>query len=202
MIQIKHLNGKVLCEGPSLLDAIRKANKEGISLIGAYLKGANLEGANVYGANLRGAILEGADLEGANLRGANLEGANLRGANLEGASLKGANLKAIKKDFLKVLKTAKPEIVGLYQALLEGRIDGSAYEGECACLKGTIANIRHCSYKDLKPDSDSPVERWFLGIQEGDTPENNQVSDITVGWLKEFAEKEGIKLPTRKVAGG
>lgn len=110
----------------------------------------------------------------------------------------GANLAKIKEDFFAKLLPAKNEIAGLYKHLLEGKINGSVYTGECACLVGTIANIRKEPYNALQikltPDSTSPAERWFLGIQKGDTPENNQISAITAKWIKEFAAANGVQL--------
>ncbi len=91
MIEIKHINGKVLYvaqDAKVVREAVEKAVSEG-----ANLRGANLEGANLRGAYLRGAYLEGANLRGANLEGAYLKGANLRGAYLRGAYIKGANLR-------------------------------------------------------------------------------------------------------------
>jgi hypothetical protein len=150
----------------------------GAYLGGANLGGANLEGANLRDANLRGAYLGGAYLRGANLGGANLEGANLRDANLEGANLGGANLGAlepdsplypIKLDLWAVLDQAPAEVQGLRQALVEGQVDGSTYTGECACLVGTIANVRKIDIEELpiQRNADRPAERWFIPIREG-----------------------------------
>ena len=86
---------------------------------------------------------------------------------------------------------APHEVAALRAALVAGNVDGSTYEGSCACLVGTIANARATDYRDLgqglKPDADRPAELWFLGIKRGDTPETNQVSRITVEWVDEFA---------------
>ena len=72
--------------------------------------------------------------------------------------------------------------------MMRGRIDGSAYEGECACFVGTLANVAGCFYRNLagiEPDSSSPIERLFLGISKGDTPETNPISKMVVKWLDE-----------------
>lgn len=115
--------------------------------------------------------------------------ANLRYADLRGASLYGANLTPIKSDLWTVLSAAPAEVRELRQALIEGRVDGSCYEGECACLVGTIANIRHTTYRDMPgiiPDSNRPIERFFLGISKGDTPATNQCSALVVEWIDEW----------------
>ena len=74
--------------------------------------------------------------------------------------------------------------------MLAGKVDGSCYQGECACLLGTIANIRHCDYdaigNGISPDSSRPAEQWFMSIKKGDTPETNNISKITVEWIDEF----------------
>ena len=90
--------------------------------------------------------------------------------------------------------TAAPtEVAGLKQALIEGRLDGSAYEGSCACLIGTIANVRHCHYDELvdinpelRPNAYRPAERWFLGIREGQTPENHPIAALTLAWIEQW----------------
>ena len=38
----------------------------------------------------------------------------------------------------------------------------------------------------IRPNSGRPAERWFMGINKGDTPETNQISKLTVEWLDEF----------------
>ena len=181
-IQIKHrCNGTVLFEGE--FETLASALVEAVS------KDADLRGADLRGANLRGANLGGANLYGANLGGANLYGANLRGANLRGANLGGANLAPIRTDFFDVLLRAPGEVAALRQALIDGRVDGSTYSGDCACLVGTIANARGCEKDDLvtiEPDSDRPAERWFMNIHPGDTPEKSHVAKLTVEWVDEF----------------
>ena len=132
----------------------------------------------------------------ANLRGANLYEANLRGADLRGADLRGAKnidklqgLEVFKHDMWAILLFAQAEVTGLKKALVEGKIDGSVYNGECACLCGTIANIRKCDYKKLdhiNPDSSRPAERWFMGIKPGDAPAKNDMAKLAVAWIEEF----------------
>ncbi len=183
-----------LASGLAMRHALEKAVEAGADLSdadlsGAYLSGANLRDANLRGANLRDAYLSGANLSGAYLSGAYLSGANLSGAYLSGANLRDANLQQFKADFFDVLLRAPAEIAGLRSALIGGRVDGSTYSGECACLVGTIANVRQANYESLgngiSPNSGRPAEQWFMSINKGDTPETNNVSKITVEWLDE-----------------
>ena len=124
--------------------------------------------------------------------------ANLVRANPRGAYLRGANLKSIKDDFFSKLNLAKDEVPALYQLFLEGKINGSVYAGGCACFVGSVAKIRDEKPTELtnglKPDAASPTERWILAINEGDTPSNNPVSKITVGWIEEWAKTNDVKL--------
>ena len=145
--------------------------------------------ANLSRANLSRANLSGANLSDANLIGANLIGVNLIGANLSRANLIGANLTAIRDDLWAVLSSAPKEVEGLRKALIEGRVDGSTYTGECACLVGTIANLRQGDYHELgalKPNSNRPIERFFMNINKGDTPETSEASKLAVQWTDEF----------------
>jgi hypothetical protein len=152
---------------------------------------ANLRGADLRDADLSGADLRDADLSGAYLSGADLSGADLRDANLRDAYLSGANLRSFRADFWDVLLRAPHEIAGVRAALVEGRVDGSTYSGECACLVGTIGNVRNVNYAELgnglNPDSGRPAEQWFMGIRKGDTPETNQQSKLAVEWLDELS---------------
>ena len=147
-----------------------------------------LEKAVAVGANLTGADLTGADLTDANLRGADLTGANLRGADLTGA-----NLDPIRDDLFAVLSAAPTEVKALIAALEAGRVDGSTYEGECACLIGTIANARGCEYTELGPilraNSDRPIERFFLAIKKGDTPDTNDLCRLALAWSETWLSR-------------
>ena len=199
MIEIKHkLTGKVLFSIKA--DSLGGANLSGAELSWADLRGSDLRGANLIGANLRGANLIGAelswadlsssDLRGANLIGANLRGANLIGANLRSSDLSGANLMFFKTDFFDILLRIPKEIPQLRQSLVDGKVDGSCYQGKCACLLGTIANIREVSYTKLgngiSPNASRPAEQWFSIIRAEHTPENNQASKLAVEWIDEF----------------
>ncbi|CAG4887834.1 pentapeptide repeat-containing protein [Paraburkholderia saeva] len=165
------------------------ANLRGANLGGAYLGGADLGGADLGGANLRGADLGGADLGGANLGGANLGGADLRGANL-----RGADLLPIKADFIEVISQAPREVPALIEALKAGRVDGSTYSGECACLVGTIAHARGLEVDslqfDIPRDSSRPIERFFMAIRKGDTPETNGAAKIALEWAQTWLETQ------------
>jgi len=171
----------------NLSDAnLRGANLSEANLSGANLSRANLSRADLSEANLSGANLSGADLSGANLGGADLSGANLRGANLSDANLRDANLSDVRDDIFAVLSGAPAEAQAVADALRDGKVNGSAYSGECACLVGTIANKRGCAFDavpDLTPNSSRPAEKWFLAIHTGDTPENSEVVRITYEWV-------------------
>ena len=175
------------------------ANLRGADLRDANLRGADLSSANLRGADLRYADLSYADLSSANLRGADLSSANLRGANLRYADLSDADLRSVKADFWAVLTTARKEIPGLITAMREGRIDGSTYSGECACLVGTIANVRHVSADTLEQDSSRPAEQWFLMINKGDKPGDDSGGGFALQkaleWAEEYCALSGVKLP-------
>lgn len=147
-------------------------------------------------ASIREAIIEavksGADLSDAYLSGANLSGANLSDAYLSGADLSDADLRPIRADFYDVLSSTPAEVPALIAALKEGRVDGSTYEGDCACLVGTIANARNCHHEaipELKPDASRPIERFFLAIKSGDTPGTSQFSALAVEWAESWLSR-------------
>ncbi|WP_199086025.1 pentapeptide repeat-containing protein [Bosea sp. ASV33] len=176
------------------------ARLDGASLVGARLVGARLDGASLVGASLDGARLDGASLVGASLDGARLDGARLDGASLDGASLVGASLvgarldkrtlRSFKADLWMILAGARAEIPGLLAALREGRVNGSAYAGDCACLVGTIANVRRVDVMTLERDVNRPAEQWFLMIREGDKPGDGSGGGFAaakaIEWIEEF----------------
>ena len=189
---------------------LRDAYLRGADLSGAYLRGADLRDADLRGAylrdadlrdaDLRDADLRDADLSGAYLRGAYLRGAYLRGAYLSGAYLSGADLRSVKADFFMILAMGHTEVPHLIKALREGRVDGSTYEGECACLVGTLENG---GASGVPHQSDSPAEQWFWPIRKGTKPgddsEGGFRSAKALEWALEYARLTGIELPADEV---
>ncbi len=147
-------------------------------------------------ANLRSADLRSANLSGADLSGADLSGADLRSADLSGADLSGADLSVFKNDMFIVLLHGIKEISFLKQNIINGKIDGSTYDGDCACLSGTLANaarFNNGKNEDKRiesimncRDSSRPIEVFFMGIKKGDTPDTNQFSKLALEWVEEF----------------
>jgi len=222
-IEIKRWdNGATIFEGEfdtlalALEEAARKrvdlyrASLDGASLVGARLDGASLVGARLDGASLVGARLDRASLDGArldraSLAGASLDGASLDRASLAGASLDGASLVGYRSDIRAVLDLAPNEVPGLLAALREGRVNGSVYSGECACLLGTIANVRGVKHDDLgplRPNAGRPAERWFLSIKKGDTPENHSGAGMAVKWIEEWQAERGAMMRLIEAARG
>jgi hypothetical protein len=102
------------------------------------------------------------------------------------------------QDYFDVLWRVPDEIAGLIAALKAGKVNGSCYEGACACLCGTIANLKHCNYQKipgLVPDSSRPIEQLFLGIGVGSTPENNPWCAMAVRWAEIFQELSAAHKP-------
>jgi len=179
--------------GVNLSDAnLSDANLSGANLSDANLSDANLSDANLSDANLSDANLSDANLSDANLSGANLSDANLSDANLSDANLSDANLSGAKnipqsyinscsRDMLYIFYILKAELPQLREKLVKGKVNGSQYEGDCACLIGSLANIKNTKPKDfcksLLPYYDmglhNPGEQWFYQIHIGDTPKNN-----------------------------
>src|SRR4051812_35179791 len=106
-------------------------------------------------------------------------------------TIRQGNLRDVKADFFVYLDDAQDEIPFLREALITGRIDGSTYEGACACLVGTIAKARGCRIGDMDPDPDPDrlAEEFFMAIDPGDTPDNSPVALLVLYWLDEYAER-------------
>jgi hypothetical protein len=86
------------------------------------------------------------------------------------------------RDILFILNCLKTEVPGLRKALVEGRVDGSQYEGDCACLLGTLGNVdgglkQVCERIPFYDKGTHNMgESFFLNIRKGDTPKNNKFS--------------------------
>src|SRR3546814_18289519 len=87
-----------------------------------------------------------------------------------------------------ILLGAQKEVPGLIKALKAGRVNGSTYSGECACLVGTIANVRGVDVDTLEQDSRRPAEQWFLMIREGATPGDETGGGFAAGKAQGGAE--------------
>ncbi len=146
------------------------------------------------GVSVRRAVSTGADLTGAVLTDAVLTDAVLTRAVLTRADLTGA-----REDLVKVLDAAPVEVPALLAALREGRIHGTMYRGDCACLMGTIANARGCDYLEIEgltPDSERPAEILFFAIRPGHTPALNPVAKVVEGWIVEWMAKQAEPTTT------
>lgn len=148
-----------------------------------------LETRNTDNVKGQRANLEWADLEGANLEGANLQGVIFRGVE----NLPDSLVNYFKKDLRYVLTYTKSEIPYLKEKLEKGEVDGTQYEGECACLIGSLANAKkeyHEKFVFCIPDYElglhNPSEQLFYQIRKGDTPDNNQFAKIAMEVIEEF----------------
>ena len=194
-------DGKVIFEADIECEANASDGiKLGLAVRVAFKAGANLNGANLDGANLDGANLNGANLNGAKLNRANLYGANLYGANLYGAKLNNETLRSFKADLWMTLTENRNEAAGVAIALRDGRVNGSTYKGDCACLVGTIANVKRAHISTFSVDSDRPAERWFMMIKTGDKPGDKTgggfAAGIALKWVEEWCALNGIEIST------
>jgi hypothetical protein len=156
------------------------------------LRNAKIDDAYFGNVDLTDAYLRETSARNTNFRGAKVGRANVLNADFSGANLGDANMNGIKRDLWRVLSQAPNEINGLRQALLEGRIDGDAYRGECASLIGTIANVRGCDLNEvgISPSPNRPAELWFLAIEPGDTPSSSPIAEMTLRWIDEFRTRQ------------
>jgi len=180
---------------------LRHADLSNADLRDADLSNADLSNADLTHANLSRADLSKADLSNADLYEADFTSTLLRLSNLRFANnlLTIKSLPAAKRELFEKLGAFKNEAQGLYKAAVGGKIDGSAYEGDCACFVGTIANLLDQNYKELenlKHDDESLIERLFSAVTTGDTPTNNPISKIVQDWLIEFMGIYDIEVPT------
>jgi uncharacterized protein YjbI with pentapeptide repeats len=183
------LTGAVLT-GAVLRDAdLTRAVLTGADLTRAVLTGAVLTGAVLTRAVLTRAVLTRAVLTRADLTRAVLTRADLTRAVLTRAVLRDADLRPIRDDLWAVLSSAPAEAAALRAALVAGTVDGSTYEGPCACLVGTLAKARGCRYDaipGLAPNGGRPAEHFFLSIRKGDTPETSQAAKIALAWVDDW----------------
>ena len=81
---------------------------------------------------------------------------------------------------------------------MESRVNGEVYSGACACLLGTIANLRDVHYTELpglRPDGSSTPERWFLAINEWMSYKHPIVA-VTIAWIDEWTAQQSAPEAT------
>jgi hypothetical protein len=164
--------------------------------LGLAVKWGRRNGAVLRDADLRGAVLRDAVLRDADLIGADLRGAVLIGADLRGAALSDAVLRSSKADLWMILTMTRHEVAALVRALRDGKVDGSTYSGECACLVGTLENA---GAVNLPHSASSPAEQWFAMICKGDKPGDDTGGGFAAAkafeWATEYCDLTGIALP-------
>jgi len=95
------------------------------------------------------------------------------------------------------------ELEALRAAITEGRIDGSTYSGDCACLAGTLAKARGLDGYNgadiingvtFHAASSSPRENWFTMIRPGHKPETHIAAKLALDWTNEaIAIRDNIR---------
>jgi hypothetical protein len=108
-----------------------------------------------------------------------------------------ADLEASREDLWAVLSSAAEEVPAVRAALVEGRIEGGTYYGECACLIGTIANARGCdvySLGALGPAPHRPIEHFFMRISRGETPQTNPAAKLIVQWIDAWRARNSFRF--------
>ena len=123
------------------------------------------------------------------IRDALMKALAAKGNILPGDDLIDADLTPFRDDVWAVLSAAPAEAEAVLAALRAGKVDGSCYQGKCACLIGTIANARQCTYQDLgilRPDSCRMAELWFTRISPGDTPDTNHSAKLAAEWIEDW----------------
>ena len=154
--------------------------------------GSRFDGSRFIGSHFDGSRFVRSSFIGSHFVGSHFDGSRFVGSHFDGSRFDGSRFDGegdAKQDFLSIISDARDEIAGLIAALRDGRINGSVYSGDCACLVGTIANLRGVDVRTLHCDSSRPAEKWFLMISEGDKPGYSSPGGYASGKALEWAEE-------------
>lgn len=141
---------------------------------------ANLKYARFIGSCVKDAVFTGADLSG---------------CNFHGCVLADADLADIKSEFMCQLSKVPESAEVLLTAVNDGLIGftgDSVMEPDPIGLVGFMADVRgdyivNMEHKfGMSASSKAIINGWFMGIKYGDTPQNNQVAEITANWISDF----------------
>ena len=142
-------------------------NFSGCDFTYSGLYAATFSNCNFSNCDFTNSDLHEADFHHCDFSNSSFTDCSLPGTLFDNCNLQDANLTPIRDDVWAVLDMSPREVPALRTALLEGRLDGSAYPG-------------------LKPDANRPAERFFSGITKGNTPNTNAISAIALGWVDEW----------------
>jgi hypothetical protein len=98
-----------------------------------------------------------------------------------------------------IFEHLKGELPFLREKLIKGEVSGTQYEGECACLIGTLANAdggveKVCSTIPFyEKGLENPGEQWFWNIRTGDTPKNSFFAEHALKLIDMVLEKDTAK---------
>jgi hypothetical protein len=168
----------------------------GSSFVGSSFVGSSFDDSSFDGSSFVGSSFDGSSFVGSSFVGSSFDGSSFVGSSFVGSSFDDSSFDGecdAKADFIEVISRARLEIPAMVKALREGRVNGSTYEGECACLVGTLENA---GATGLPHDSERPIERWFMMISEGDKPGDSSPGGYAIGkaleWALEYCALTGI----------
>ena len=129
------------------------------------------------------------------LESAVLSGADLRNAIKKIEELPQQFVNICSRDMLFIFQHLKEELPFLREQLINGNVDGTQYEGKCACLIGTAANAKKNGNRIETICKQIPYydkgthnmgETWFLSIHVGDTPKSSIFAKHAVDLIDEI----------------
>ena len=129
-------------------------------------------------------------------------GANLRDANLR--NIPQSYINQCSRDMLFIFQHLKKELPFLREKLVKGEVDGTQYDGECACLIGSLGNADDGVENVCKtiPYYDKGLhnfgEQWFWQIHKGDTPKNNEFAKHALLLIDSILKPKKSKKTTKK----
>ena len=136
--------------------------------------------------------------------------ADLRSADLRSAkNIPQSYINICSRDMLFVFEHLKSELPFLRKALIDGKVNGTQYAGDCACLIGTLAKAKNITTLDdiekkicpLIPFYDmglhNPGEQWFWQIREGDTPDKSFFAKHAVELIDSIVKPTTAKKPRK-----
>ncbi len=116
------------------------------------------------------------------------------------APLRG-DLRFVRADYFAILCGAHREVPSLLRALRDGKVNGSTYEGACACLVGTLENA---GATGLPHAPSSPAELWFAPIKPNTVPgedsEAGYRAQRALEWALEYCRLTGMELADEAAA--